>query len=179
MWHQFDLLLDRQIQEAEREFYGLIGLVAVRFARLEAQLTDLLSALIHPNDDLLADMLTEDIFIGKTIDMIKKVGRMRSVDDTLLDEIVSTANSLKRERNDYLHGIWKIEVKGNGEVIATCSKRKISFKQLGSTKTWTNGYTAKPVTLSSLRSVALKLESLSLKVQQLIDEIENDHEGVL
>ena len=59
MWQQLDLLLDRKTQESEREFYGLIGIVTVRFARLEAQLTELLSKLINPNNDLLTVTLTE------------------------------------------------------------------------------------------------------------------------
>jgi len=174
MWHQLDILLDRQTQESEREFYGLIGLVAVRFARLEAKLTDLLSTLIHPNDEFLADTLTEDIFLAKTIELVKKIGRMRLIDDEQLQEIVSEANTLRRDRNDYVHGIWSIHVKRIGNIAATCSRRRISFEQTDSMKQWTRGYKSKTITLDSLRKTALRLEGLSQKIETLIQEIERD-----
>lgn len=177
MWQQLDLLLDRKTQESEREFYGLIGLVAVRFARLEAQLTELLSNIIHPNNEFLAATLTEDIFFAKTIEMIKRIGRMRPIDGKLLHEVISEANSLRLDRNNYMHGIWDIKLKDQGYVTATCSRRKISFKQTGSRKLWSLGYVSKTVTLNGLKGTAVKLESLSLKVQKLINEIKEDTEG--
>ena len=93
MWNQLDLLLDRDVQEAEREFYGLIGLVCVRFARLDAQLTELLRALIHPDDALLTGYLTQDTPVARTIDLIQKIGRTRPVDDDLLSDLISKANN--------------------------------------------------------------------------------------
>jgi len=177
MWQQLNLLLDRKTQESEKEFYGLIGLVEVRFARLEAQLTELLSNIIHPNNEFLATTLTEDIFFAKTVELIKKIGHMRPIDEKLLNEIVSEANSLRRDRNDYMHSIWEIKLQDNGYVTATCSRRKISFKQKGTRKSWSLGYPTKTVTLNGLKGTAIKLESLSLKVQKLIHEIKEDPNG--
>lgn len=179
MWHQLDLLLDRPMQESEREFYGLIGLVAVRFARLEANLTDLLGALIYPNDDLLAATLTEDVRLARTIELIKKIGRMRSVNGDQLQELVSAANALREDRNDYVHGMWDIQIRENGEIAAQCSQRKISFEQTGSTKLWTRGYKSKTVTLNRLQRTALKLEDLSKKVEKLLEEIEENPDRIL
>ncbi len=174
MWQQLDLLLDRKTQESEREFYGLIGLVAVRFARLEAQLAELLSKIINPHNDLLAATLTEDMFFAKTLEMIKKIGRMRTIDNKLMHEIISGANSLRKERNNYMHGIWDIKLKDNGYVTATCSHRKISFEQTGSGKLWSHGYVPITVTLNGLKGTAMELEGLSTKVQRLIDDIKEN-----
>ena len=178
MWQQLDLLLDRKTQESEREFYGLIGIVTVRFARLEAQLTELLSKLINPNNDLLTVTLTEDIFFAKTIEMIKKIGRMRTIDDKIIHEIISGASSLRKERNNYMHGIWDIKLKDNGYVAATCSRIKISFEQTGSRKLWSYGDVPITVTLNGLKGTAMKLESLSMKVQRLIDDINENPEVI-
>jgi hypothetical protein len=179
MWHQLDLLLDRPTQENEREFYGLIGLVAVRFARLEANLTDLLGALIHPNDDLLTATLTEDIVLFRTIELIKKIGPMRSVNGNQLHELVSAANALRQDRNDYVHGVWDIQIRENGEIAAQCSRREIAFKQTGSTKLWTRGYKSKTVTLNQLQRTALELEDLSKKIKKLLEEIEENPDRIL
>lgn len=173
MWHQLDLILDRKTQESEREFYGLVGLVAIRFAKLEALYSDLLSDLIHPNDNLLAATLSKEFFHYKTIELVKDIGRMRPLDLEELEDIVSKAKSLRHIRNDFVHGIWEIDDSGD-EITAVCSQRDISYEQKGSEKLWKQGYKTRKVNLEKLRDIAINVENLTKRVQNLIDDIEEN-----
>lgn len=174
MWHQLDLLLERETQETEREFYGLVGLVAIRFAKLEALFSDLLSDLIHPNDNLLSATLTKEFFHFRTIELVKEIGRMRPLDLEELKEIVSEAKSLRHIRNDFVHGIWEIDKREGGEMIAYCSQRDISYENKGSEQLWKQGYKTRKVNLEKLRDIAIKVDNLTGRVQKLIDEIEEN-----
>lgn len=174
MWHQLDLILERETQESEREFYGLVGLVAIRFAKLEALFSDLLSDLIHPDDNLLSATLSKEFFHYKTIELVKKLGRMRPVDLDELEDIVSKAKSLRHIRNDFVHGIWEIDDTDDGGITAICSQRDISYEQKGSEQRWKQGYKTRKINLEKLRAVAIKVENLTERVQKLIDEIEEN-----
>lgn len=176
MWHQLDLVLDRKIQESEREFYGLLGLVSIRFARLEAQYSELLRLLIHPEDHLMTETLTKDYNLYKTIEMVKKLGRMSnfSFDDiNELEKIVSETKSIKNVRNIFVHGIWKIKQDEDGEVRATCKQWKITYSKVSTRQEWSRGYKTKSVNNEFLRKIALGLEDLSERIQKFIDKINN------
>lgn len=174
MWHQLDLILERETQESEREFYGLVGLVAIRFAKLEALFSDLLSDLIHPDDNLLSATISKEFFHYKTIELVKEIGRMRPVDLEELEDIVSKAKSLRHIRNDFVHGIWDIDNTDKGEITARCSQRDISYEEKGSEQWWKQGYKTRKVDLEKLRDVAVKVENLTERVQKLIEEIEEN-----
>ena len=174
MWNQLDMLLDRKTQEAEREFYGLLGLVAVRFAHLEARLKDLLCTLIHPEDDLMTATLTERFDLARTVDQIIKIGRIRFHDTAKLYELTSSVNSLRQDRNTFIHGIWKITVSDKGLVVATCSRHKISFRENVRSKNWTQRLVPQKVTLEQLAQTATKVKMASQMTEELIEEFSEE-----
>ncbi|MGD8782684.1 MAG: hypothetical protein PVH88_27480 [Ignavibacteria bacterium] len=176
MRSELDKLLKKNVDENEIELYSLLGLVTIRFAKLESKLTELLSTLIHPDDSLLSATLTEDIFLFKTIELIEKVGRIRILNDKKIKEIVSSANSLRKERNYFIHGDWEVKSKINGSVKAVCYRPKITFKQNETTKLWKRGFTSKIYTSDTLRKTAIVVEALTNNIKKLIDEIKDDPE---
>jgi hypothetical protein len=180
MWRQLDLLISRETQENEREFYGLLGLVAVRFARMESQLITLLGALINPKEEWITESLTEGFSIYKSIEIIKKISYIRIELDDELNAIVGTADRIRKDRNDYIHGIWEIELDSNNNVIAKCSqkpkpKHKKNKTPYGHTEyVYTRTVRIATVTLDDLVQTAKELEDITKKIEELLQKIEDD-----
>jgi hypothetical protein len=179
MWRQLDLLISRETQENEREFYGLLGLVAVRFARMEFQLITLLGALINPGEACLTDSLTEGFNISKSIDIIKKISYIRGELDDELNAIVKTADRIRKDRNDYIHGIWEIKLDSSNNVIAKCNQRpKRKYKKnktlSGTEYTYTRTIRSTTVTLDDLVQTAKELEDITKEIEEILQRIEDD-----
>jgi hypothetical protein len=170
MWQQLDLLINRETQENEREFYGLIGLVAVRFAKMEAVLAELLGTLIHPEDNLLTVTLTENLTISKIIELIRKISPMRGIYEDTINEIISEVNSIRKDRNSYIHGVWNIQGSDNGDVVAICSSQtKIIFHRNGNEKRWRMSQSSKKITLDALIDTARRLDELTKRSESLLE----------
>ena len=180
MWRQLDLLISRETQENEREFYGLLGLVAVRFARMEAQLITHLGVLINPGEEWLMESLTEGFNIAKSLEMIKKISYVRIEVDDELNAIVETADRIRKNRNDYIHGIWEIKLDSTGNVIAKCDQKpkpKHKKNKLPSGLTeyaYTRTIRSTTVTLDDLVQTAKELEDITKKIEELLQRIEDD-----
>lgn len=69
--------------------------MAVRFARMEAQLITLLGVLINPGEEWLMESLTEGFNIAKSLEMIKKISYVRIEVDDELNAIVETAERIE------------------------------------------------------------------------------------
>jgi hypothetical protein len=180
MWRQLDLLISRETQENEREFYGLLGLVAVRFARMESQLIALLRALINPKEEWIAESLTEGLKIYQSIEIIKKISYIRIELDDELNAIVGTADKIRKNRNNYIHGIWKIELDSNNNVIAKCSQETKPKYEKNETPYGHTEYRYKrnirstTVTLDDLVQTAQELADITKKIEELLQRIEDD-----
>ena len=170
MWSQLDILLDREAQESEREFYGLLGIVAVKFAHLEARLRDLLSTLIHSEDELMTATLTQGLDLSRTVELIKKVGRIRLHDTARLYELTSAVNSLRQERNAFVHGIWQISASATGSIEATCSRPKIDYEENAHSKQWTQRLARQPVSLEMLVQMAIRATELARITDELTEQ---------
>jgi hypothetical protein len=172
MWRQLDLLISRETQENEREFYGLLGLVAVRFARMESQLIALLGILINPREEWLMESLTEGFNISRSIDMIRKISSMRIELSDELDVITEVIDKIRKSRNAYIHGVWEIKLDSSNNVIAKCSQRpKIKSKKnktpYGLTEHLHKRVTrSATVTLDDLVQTAKELETLADTIAQ-------------
>lgn len=177
---ELDNLLKREVKDNELELYALIGFVSIKFATIESRLSELLGTLIHPDEEFLTVTITKELFLNKTIELIKEVGLLRrSVNDKDIEEIVNLAKALKKERNDFVHGIWNVSIQDNGDIKAICSRRRITYKKDERGKWWSYGDEPKYITSNQLRKIAIQLEYLESKVVKLINRILDDPEFLL
>lgn len=165
-------------QEAQREIYALIGLVAVQFARLEANLTDILGTLIHPNNDLLTATLTENIGFAQKLDLIKKVGRLRSSKEEEIKQLVSKTGSIRKIRNEFIHGIWRIEANDEGKISASCQVRRIKYEKKGAMKKWRYSHSRR-VSTDELNRWAYELDELCRQSEKLAEELKENQDFLL
>lgn len=178
MWNQLSMLDNPEEQEAIRDVYALLGRVAVLFAKLEAYVTDILGTLVHPNNDLLTATLTENLGFHKKLELIKKVGRFRSNKESELNQLVADASSVRRQRNEFIHGIWEIDTDERGQVLARCQVRRIKFEKRGDEKKWRHSRTRR-VKADELLVLAHKLVEMCNLSAKLAEELKDDEDLLL
>ena len=93
---------------------------------------------------------------------------------------METADRIRKNRNDYIHGIWEIKLDSTGNVIAKCDQKpKLKYKKnkilSGFTEyACTRTIRSTTVTLDDLVQTAKELEDITKKIEELLQRIEDD-----
>ena len=127
---------NRFMNENEKEVYALLGLLSVRFAKMEFNITKILTELVKADDDLIVMTLIASNNIAKNIDMLKKINQIRDFETATLDEQIKLINNIKSDRNLFIHGIWHEPrfTKSKREII--CEEKKIRYSKTSKGQEW-------------------------------------------
>lgn len=93
-------------------YYHLLGQISVTFASIEHRLKELLEYLLIEKHAFVKPYLIDDFTLDKCIQKIRKVAQLRFLDKKTLGtliEVLNSINSLRKERNWFIHGDWNFE----------------------------------------------------------------------
>jgi hypothetical protein len=128
----YDLLLPNLnnnliMKDYEIEFYAHLGLLSVRFAKLEFKLSTILGKLLDPKDDLIPTLITENNSLSKNIELLKKLNRVRNFHHALVSNLTSQISKIQNDRNLFIHGIWSDPIINENSIQIICEERKIRY----------------------------------------------------
>jgi hypothetical protein len=115
------------MKDYELEFYAHLGLLSVKFAKLEFKLSVILGKFLDPNDDLIPTVITEHNSLSKNIDLLKKLDRVRNWEHSLISRLIDQISKIKNDRNLFIHGIWSDPIIEENSIQIICDERKISY----------------------------------------------------
>lgn len=113
------------MKEFEKEFYAHLGLLSVKFAKLEFNISAILGKLINSDEDLIVITLVENNSLNQNIELLKKINRIRKYQESTIENLIEEIGRVKNERNLFIHGLWGIPYESENDVKVNCEERKI------------------------------------------------------
>lgn len=167
------------MEEFEKEFYAHLGLLSVKFAKVEYNLSLIVGKLIGTNEDLIAVSLIEKNTLSQNIELLKKINRVRSYQVPTVNNLIEQIGEIKNERNLFIHGIWGIPFESENDIKIICDERKIRYSENKNKqskiiqKNWTynENHTFR---LSYIKKQIRKIEDILLSQDSLIHTLESD-----
>lgn len=114
---------DNDPKAEDDAIYALLGRAATSLSYLEFAVSELLQALLDPNEPIVVAIVAEEMSLAKRIQSIRKLAALRFLveEETrgrLLD-LASRVDSYRAKRNLFVHGHWKLMATPTGVKI-TC-----------------------------------------------------------
>jgi hypothetical protein len=116
------------MKDYEIEFYAHLGLLSVKFAKLEFKLSIILGKFLDPKDDLIPTVITENNSLSKNIDLLKKLDKVRNWEHLLILKLIGQISKIKNDRNLFIHGIWNDPAIEENSIKIICEERKIIYE---------------------------------------------------
>ena len=116
------------MKEIEKEFYAHLGLLSVRFAMVEYNLSIILGKLFGTDDDLISVTLIEKNTLSQNVEMLKKINKIRSCHEYEINNIIELVGRIKSNRNLFIHGIWGCPFESGNDIKIICDERRIRHK---------------------------------------------------
>lgn len=127
----------KKLTDTQKEFYSYLGLLSVKFAKMEYYLSLMISKLIRNDDDLISIMMIEKNNLSQNIDLIKKINLIRGFEEESIKNLLGLISQVKNDRNLFIHGIWGEPISSENDIKIVCEERKIKYEEeKGSGKTW-------------------------------------------
>lgn len=167
-----------EMKADEIEFYAHIGLLSVRFAQMEYNLSTILGRLFGTEDDLIPVTVTENNSLSKNIELLKKLNRIRKFQDTIITDLIKQIVKIQSDRNLFIHGIWSAPFESEGTIKIVCDEKKIRYEEKkesrweGLDQTWHFNKNH----IFSLSDIKIRINELDfiLSIQdRLLKELEN------
>jgi len=80
--------------DLEKEFFANLGLLSVKYALMENNLSLILAKLIGTNDEIIGTTILENNSISQYIELIKKINRHRWFREEMITDLISNINSV-------------------------------------------------------------------------------------
>lgn len=167
------------MKEFEKDFYAHLGLLSVKFAKVEYNLSVILGKLIGTDEDLIAVSLIEKNTLSQNIELLKKINRIRNYQESIINNLIEKIGEIKNERNLFIHGIWGSPFELENDISIICDERKIRYteaKSKGSDmirKTW-NYNENHTFRLSYIKKQISKIDNILLSQDSIIQKLETD-----
>lgn len=82
------------MMDLEKEFFANLGLLSVKYALMENNLSLILAKLIGTNDEIIGTTILENNSISQYIELIKKINRHRWFREEMITDLISNINSV-------------------------------------------------------------------------------------
>ncbi|MDW3192722.1 MAG: hypothetical protein R8G66_10165 [Cytophagales bacterium] len=165
------------MNERQKGFYAQLGKLSVNFAIMEYKLRVILNYLIGAEDELIAATITENNNLYGTIELIKKVNRIKSFQEERMTELLNRISNIKSDRNFFIHGIWHDPIEIENDISIVCDNRKIKYRELptidGTARSWQFN-NPKTYKLSFLIELTSNIEDIINTEDQMIEELEKE-----
>ncbi|RLD48750.1 MAG: hypothetical protein DRI97_18705 [Bacteroidetes bacterium] len=162
----------------EKDFYANLGLLSVRFAKMEFKLTVILGKLIGADEELIPMLLTENLTLYRKLELIRKINKVRTHRESLMETLYAQVEDIRIHRNSFIHGVWGDPYEKDNDVFIECKVIKIKYeesefpKQRLVKKRWTKSKTT-TYRLTFIRTLITKLDDVIMSQDALISELEN------
>lgn len=116
-----------QMKEFEKDFYAQLGILSVKFSKLDYFLSVILELLLGTGDSTISLTLIENNNIAKNIDLIRKINRIRHYEENKISNLLDQVDNIKGDRNLFIHGIWSPPLESEDGISMICQARKIKY----------------------------------------------------
>lgn len=154
------------------EFYHNIALLSMKFARMEYHLGEILSKFIT-DSFVISGILFENNVLAKNIELLKKINQYKGFETERLDKILKEINSIRGNRNLFVHGLWGNPYLEDDDIICVVSSFKLERTKGNIEKNWLSGKHRK-VTLSELKKTTTKIDRIISEQENLLKLIEEE-----
>lgn len=165
------------MDELEKKIYAQLGKLSVNFSKMEFKLGLILNYLIGTDEDLISVTLTENNSLHQTIELVKKINRIKVFQPKAMKELLERIAAIKLYRNLFIHGIWGDPYTSGNDIKITCEERKIRYQEeqteYGTSKHWryNNHHTFR---LSFLRQLTIKIDDIIVAQDYMLDTLEDE-----
>lgn len=155
------------------EVFGMLGRVSVLFATLEAELGDLLCALAHPEEPLLAATLLERVSFGRTLQLLEEVAHFKGTAiEARIGRLLAVAKPLQKKRNRFVHGRWDLSARFLDQGKVAVADGTVEFSMRGNLRAWQKGK-KHVVPYSELQEYQTEVMRALKLTKELLQTIEN------
>lgn len=164
--------------DLEKEFFAYLGLLSVKYAVMENNLSLILAKLIGTNDELILSTLLENNSISQNIELIKKINRHRWFREEMMTDLISEINKIKSDRNLFIHGTWGDAFIDKTELKIKCGERKLKYSDKKNSKgkvyerSWIQNDTH-VISLGKIKNMTDKIEEILHDQNQILNELKN------
>jgi len=113
----------------EKDFYCQIGLLSTGFAKLEHSIREIIHLLIDVNCEFVSKLLIQENSTSQNQQLLVKIARVRHNEEEQIVELNKMIDSLRINRNLFVHGDWRIHQEEGKGPIFVCSTTKVTFKK--------------------------------------------------
>ncbi|RED92853.1 hypothetical protein [Marinoscillum furvescens] len=165
------------MDELKKNFYAQLGKLSVNFSKMEFKLGQILNYLIGTEEDLISVTLTENNSLHQTIELIKKINRIKDFQPKTMKELLERIAAVKSYRNLFIHGIWGEPYESENDIKIVCEERKIRYQEeqteYGTNKHWryNNHQTFR---LSFLRQLTIKIDDIILAQDYMLKKLDEE-----
>jgi len=117
------------MKEFEKEFYAHLGLLSVKFAKMEYNLSIILGKLIGTDENLIAVTLIEKNTLSQNLELLKKINKIRDYKELAINNLLEQITGIKKDRNLFIHGIWGFPFESENDIKIVCDERKIRYSE--------------------------------------------------
>jgi hypothetical protein len=162
-----------KLNTLQKDFYSFLGLLSIKFAKMDYNLNLILSKLINPDDDLIAFTLIERNNISQTIELLEKINLIRGFEEKHLKNLLTLIKQVKTDRNLFIHGLWKEPYNSENDIVILCEERKIKYKEeKGVGRNWQYN-SHKKFRLSDIKRRIIQIDDIIYVQESLIKKLED------
>lgn len=158
------------------EFYHNMALLSMKFARMEYHLGEILSKFIT-DSFVISGILFENNVLAKNIKLLKKINQYKGFETERLDELLKEINSIRGNRNLFIHGLWGNPYPEDNDIACIVSSFKLEYTKENVEKRWSSGKQRK-VTLSELKKTTIKIDWIISEQESLLELIKEESAGL-
>lgn len=113
----------------EKEFYAHLGLLSIQFSKMEYKLAVIVGELIGTKYDQISVTITDQNNLHQNMGLLKKFSDIRDIKEEELDNLYKKVDSIRANRNLFIHGIWGEPFETENEIKIVCEERKIKYRE--------------------------------------------------
>ena len=166
------------MKEFEKEFYTHLGLLSVKFSKMDYNLSYIVGKLLGNDDDLINITLIEKNTLSQNIELLKKINRIRNYRNSTIVNLITEISKIKNKRKLFIHGIWGKPFVSDNDIKIVCDERRLRYKEVKDNtgyvfkKEWS--YNQNHVfRLTYIKKQISKIEDILLSQDFLIKELED------
>lgn len=154
------------------EFYHNMALLSMRFARMEYHLGEILSKFIT-DSFVVSGILFGNNVLVKNIELLRKINQHKGFETERLDNMLKEINSIRDDRNLFIHGLWGNPYPKDADIACTVSSFKLEHSKGDKEKRWSSGK-HRIVTLSELKKTTAKIDWIITEQESFLELIEKE-----
>jgi len=160
------------MNDYEQNFYSLIGLISIRFAKLENAIIEMISILINSDDNIISLTLIENNSLSQNLVLLLKINRSRDFEEDQIILWCKKIDNIRINRNLFIHGIWSQIMVSEGKTFIYCEEKKLRYSKLKRGKQWEYNRHIK-YSIESLKKEIIQIEKCIIDAEDLLKKLDD------